>query len=128
MEIFPMLLNRRQFSIAAGSSLLVPHAANAQTQPSLAALHEAAKKEGELTWYAVPQTSEVAERRGADQLTSAWVNFAATGNTSKARMSVWPAFTLPTLRRWYFPATAARRLRRTTPAAHFANTGPCADP
>ena len=59
-----MRINRRQFSIAAGSSLLVPHAANAQTQPSLAALHEAAKKEGELTWYAVPQTSEVAERMG----------------------------------------------------------------
>ncbi len=59
-----MQINRRQFSIAAGSALLVPHAANAQAQPSLASLYESAKKEGELTWYAVPQTSEVAERMG----------------------------------------------------------------
>ena len=29
-----------------------------------AELIEAAKKEGELTWYTVPQTSEVAEKMG----------------------------------------------------------------
>ena len=119
MEIFSMRINRRQFSIAAGSSLLVPHAANAQTQPSLAALHDAAKKEGELTWYAVPQTSEVAERRGADQLTSAWVNFAATGNPSNARMSVWPAFTLPTRTTMVFSGDSGQTAAQDDPRRTF---------
>jgi iron(III) transport system substrate-binding protein len=60
-----MQINRRQFSALAGSSLLVPlSTAQAQSQAALATLHEAAKKEGELTWYCVPQTSEVAERIG----------------------------------------------------------------
>ena len=58
-----MQINRRQFSALAGSGLLVPHAL-AQTPALLAQLHEAAKKEGQLTWYTVPQTSEVAERMG----------------------------------------------------------------
>ncbi len=58
-----MYINRRHFSALAGSTLLVPPTL-AQAQPALAALHEAAKKEGELTWYTVPQTSEVAERMG----------------------------------------------------------------
>lgn len=58
-----MLLRRREFGTLAAASLGLPWAARAQSAP-FAALHEAAKKEGELTWYTVPQTSEVAERMG----------------------------------------------------------------
>jgi len=58
-----MSLRRRQIGIAAAATLAVPAWVRAQGA-NLAALHEAAKKEGELTWYAVPQTSEVAERMG----------------------------------------------------------------
>ena len=61
-----MQINRRHFHALAGSALLVPLAnSHAQASPtSLPALYEAAKKEGELTWYTVPQTSEVAEKMG----------------------------------------------------------------
>ncbi len=64
-----MQINRRQFGALAGSGLLVPSSfAQAPAAPMhpalLAQLHEAAKKEVELTWYCVPQTSEVAERMG----------------------------------------------------------------
>ena len=59
-----MTLRRRQFHVlAAAASLGVPLIARGQAA-NMAALHEAAKKEGELTWFAVPQTSEVAERIG----------------------------------------------------------------
>ncbi|RYF70762.1 MAG: extracellular solute-binding protein [Comamonadaceae bacterium] len=58
-----MRINRRHFSALAGSAVLAPWAtSHAQTSPT--ALYEAAKKEGELTWYTVPQTSEVAEKMG----------------------------------------------------------------
>jgi iron(III) transport system substrate-binding protein len=56
-------VRRRQFSAAAAATLAAPWVARAQSA-NLDALHAAAKKEGELTWYAVPQTSEVAERMG----------------------------------------------------------------
>ncbi|RZL68362.1 MAG: extracellular solute-binding protein [Variovorax sp.] len=58
-----MRINRRHFSALAGSAMLAPWAAG-QAQTPLASLYEAAKKEGELTWYTVPQTSEVAEKMG----------------------------------------------------------------
>lgn len=58
-----MSLRRRQISIAAAATLAAPWVVRAQSG-NLAALHEAAKKEGELTWYTVPQTSEVAEKMG----------------------------------------------------------------
>ena len=58
-----MSLRRRQISIAAAATLAAPWVVRAQAG-NLAALHEAAKKEGELTWYTVPQTSEVAEKMG----------------------------------------------------------------
>ena len=58
-----MRFNRRQFHAMAGSALLAPWAAS-HAQAALAPLYEAAKKEGELTWYTVPQTSEVAEKMG----------------------------------------------------------------
>ncbi|RYF70588.1 MAG: extracellular solute-binding protein, partial [Comamonadaceae bacterium] len=58
-----MRINRRHFSTLAGSALLAPWAAS-HAQTSLPTLYEAAKKEGELTWYTVPQTSEVAEKMG----------------------------------------------------------------
>jgi iron(III) transport system substrate-binding protein len=58
-----MPINRRHFHALAGSGLLMPWA-DSHAQAALTALHEAAKKEGELTWYTVPQTSEVAEKMG----------------------------------------------------------------
>jgi iron(III) transport system substrate-binding protein len=58
-----MSLIRRQFSAAAAATLAMPWFAQGQTA-ALSTLHEAAKKEGELTWYTVPQTSEVAEKMG----------------------------------------------------------------
>lgn len=60
-----MAVTRRRFNTIAGTALgaaaLAPWAARAQANPSLAALHEAAKKEGELTWYIVYLPSEEAE-------------------------------------------------------------------
>lgn len=58
-----MSIRRRQIGVLAGAALAAPWVARGQTA-NLAALYEAAKKEGELTWYTVPQTSEVAERMG----------------------------------------------------------------
>ncbi|CAN5748064.1 extracellular solute-binding protein [soil metagenome] len=58
-----MTLRRRELGALAAATLAMPFVARAQAN-HLATLHEAAKKEGELTWYCVPQTSEVAERMG----------------------------------------------------------------
>jgi len=58
-----MALRRRQFGALAAATLAAPWVARGAAG-TLAALHEAARKEGELTWYTVPQTSEVAERMG----------------------------------------------------------------
>ena len=58
-----MQITRRHFHAMAGSTLLAPWAAS-HAQAELATLYEAAKKEGGLTWYTVPQTSEVAEKMG----------------------------------------------------------------
>lgn len=58
-----MSLRRRQIGIAAATALAAPWVVRAQAV-NLAALHTAATKEGELTWYTVPQTSEVAEKMG----------------------------------------------------------------
>ncbi|MDZ7866758.1 ABC transporter substrate-binding protein [Acidovorax sp.] len=58
-----MFLRRREFGVMAASALAFPAIVRAQA-PALAALHDAARKEGELTWYTVPQTSEVAEKMG----------------------------------------------------------------
>lgn len=58
-----MRLDRRHFHALAGAAALAPWA-GVRAQASLATLHEAARKEGELTWYTVPQTSEVAEKMG----------------------------------------------------------------
>lgn len=58
-----MFLRRRQLGVIAAATLAAPLVARGQAA-NLAALHAAAKKEGELTWYTVPQTSEVAERMG----------------------------------------------------------------
>ncbi len=58
-----MILRRRKLGVLAAATLATPWLARAQPA-NLAALYEAAKKEGEVTWYTVPQTSEVAERMG----------------------------------------------------------------
>jgi iron(III) transport system substrate-binding protein len=56
-----MAIDRRQFTAAAGATVLAPWSATgAQAQP-LQALHTAAQKEGELTWYIVYLSSEDAE-------------------------------------------------------------------
>ncbi len=59
-----MSINRRTF-IATGTAAaaLLPHTARAQD--GLEELYEAAKSEGELTWYVVPYGSETAESIGA---------------------------------------------------------------
>lgn len=57
-----MFLRRRQFGQMAAATLALPWLARAQG--NLGALHQAAQKEGELTWYTVPQTSEIAEKMG----------------------------------------------------------------
>ena len=56
-----MRLDRRQFTAAAGALALAPWA-NVHAQPALDALHAAARKEGELTWYIVYLPSEDAEQ------------------------------------------------------------------
>lgn len=59
-----MPINRRTFiATSTAAAALLPYAAHAQD--SLEQLYEAAKSEGELTWYAVPYGSETAERIGA---------------------------------------------------------------
>lgn len=62
-----MSITRRQFTAVLGSSLLLP-AMNVfgaeQDEAYLKELHEAARKEGEFTWYVAHTTSEVAERMG----------------------------------------------------------------
>lgn len=66
-----MRISRRRFTALMGSSLIVPagtllgSAARAQSGAS-SALYEAAKKEGELTWYSAHYTSEQAERIGRE--------------------------------------------------------------
>jgi iron(III) transport system substrate-binding protein len=55
-----MTITRRHFSALAGTTLLAPYATS-HAQAPLAGLYEAAKKEGELTWYIVFLPSEEAE-------------------------------------------------------------------
>src|SRR5690606_24871960 len=60
-----MALDRRQFvAAAAGAALLGSWAGAHAQQPSIETLYEAAKKEGELTWYIVYLPSEDAENVG----------------------------------------------------------------
>src|SRR5690606_8244925 len=60
-----MALDRRQFvAAAAGAALLGSWAGAHAQQPSIETLYEAARKEGELTWYIVYLPSEDAENVG----------------------------------------------------------------
>jgi iron(III) transport system substrate-binding protein len=63
-----MTISRRGFTLLLGSSLLVPaRSLLAAPMPAAhAALYEAAKKEGELTWYSAHYTSEQAELAGRE--------------------------------------------------------------
>ncbi len=63
-----MTISRRGFTALLGSSLLIPaRSLLAAPMPAAhAALYEAAKKEGELTWYSAHYTSEQAERAGRE--------------------------------------------------------------
>lgn len=67
-----MKLSRRRFTALMGTSLVVPTTTLFSTVPAFAqsaaqsALYEAAKKEGELTWYSAHYTSEMAERVGRE--------------------------------------------------------------
>lgn len=60
-------MKRRTFLLtSAASAALLPMAANAagDMNPAIAPLYEAARPEGEVTWYVVPMDSETAERVG----------------------------------------------------------------
>src|SRR5690606_30128920 len=60
-----MALDRRHFvAAAAGAALLGKYAGALAQQPSIETLYEAARKEGELTWYIVYLPSEDAENLG----------------------------------------------------------------
>lgn len=59
-----MNLTRRQFGTVTASLAVAPWAHAQAQQPGLDALYEAAKKEGELTWYCAHLTSEDAENMG----------------------------------------------------------------
>ena len=59
-----MGMNRRTFVAAGLAATLAPRAAAAQMNDYEKELYEAAKKEGELTWYIAHYTSETAERFG----------------------------------------------------------------
>lgn len=59
-----MGLNRREFVATGLAATLVPSASFAQANDYEKALYEAAKKEGQLTWYIAHYTSETAERIG----------------------------------------------------------------
>lgn len=61
-----MQISRRRFTALMGASIAAPAATlfNPAFAQSQSALHEAAKKEGELTWYSAHYTSEQAERIG----------------------------------------------------------------
>lgn len=61
-------ISRRRFTMLLASSMLVPARAllAAPMSAAQAALYDAAKKEGELTWYSAHYTSEQAERAGRE--------------------------------------------------------------
>lgn len=59
-----MALDRRTFVAAGLAATLAPHGARAQMSDHEKQLYEAAKKEGELTWYIAHYTSEASERYG----------------------------------------------------------------
>ena len=59
-----MGLNRREFVATGLAATLVPRASFAQMSDYEKELYEAAKKEGQLTWYIAHYTSETAERIG----------------------------------------------------------------
>jgi iron(III) transport system substrate-binding protein len=61
-----MYLNRRRFGLLGAASLGATSLRGlaADAPASMAAIYEAAKKEGELTWYVVPYPSELAEAMG----------------------------------------------------------------
>ena len=59
-----MKLDRRTFIAAGGASMLFPRNAFADIKEHEAALYDAAKKEGEMTWYIAHYTSETSERFG----------------------------------------------------------------
>ena len=67
-----MQISRRRFTALAGTSLVVPATALFTTSSAFgqsaeqSALYEAAKKEGEVTWYSAHYTSEQAERVGRE--------------------------------------------------------------
>jgi iron(III) transport system substrate-binding protein len=59
-----MGLDRRTFVVAGLAATLTPRGAMAQMSDNEKQLYEAAKKEGELTWYVAHYSSETAERFG----------------------------------------------------------------
>ncbi|GAA5234317.1 extracellular solute-binding protein [Verticiella sediminum] len=62
-----MSITRRQFTATVGAALMLPALRVSAAEPDeayLKELHDAARKEGELTWYVAHLTSELAEQVG----------------------------------------------------------------
>lgn len=59
-----MIIDRRGFIVAGAAATLLPSLARAQNSDHIQKLYEAAKEEGELTWYTAHVSSETAERMG----------------------------------------------------------------
>jgi iron(III) transport system substrate-binding protein len=60
-----MTFDRRGFLAATAAATLTPRLLRAQ-EPEIAALYDAAREEGELTWYVAHFSSEVCERMGRE--------------------------------------------------------------
>jgi len=72
------LISRRQMAVLAAWSVAATRAwANTPLTPREQELHEAAKREGEITWYSGQYSADASERRGAPS-TSATPGCAAT--------------------------------------------------
>lgn len=59
-----MIIHRRLFLAGASAAAMLPRSAFAATAEGIEALHEAARSEGEVTWYTAHYSSETAERMG----------------------------------------------------------------
>lgn len=59
-----MKMNRREFLLSGSVAAALPGSVLAAPSLSLEELHQAARKEGELTWYAAQPTSQTAELMG----------------------------------------------------------------
>ena len=123
-----MALTRRQFSTLTAAMAATPWVRAQQTPASLSALHDAAKKEGELTWYVVPLSSATAEKMGRAFTarfpgvkvnvvrTTAQVAFQRLNQDLKAGMAICDVFSSTDLAH-FLDLKARKLLLKYTPAA-----------